>query len=171
MYLNKIKDAREKIKDIVVNTPLLYSSIFSDISKNEVFMKCENLQLTGAYKIRGALNKISSLNEEEKSKGVVCSSAGNHAQGVAFSSSLVEEDASIVMPKTTTYLKVQSTKAFGGNVVLYGECYDDAYLEAIWIEKEDGKLFIHPFDDEDIICGQGTIALEILEEIENLDYI
>lgn len=171
MYLNKIKDARENIKDIVVNTPLLYSSIFSDISKNEVFMKCENLQLTGAYKIRGALNKISSLNEEEKSKGVVCSSAGNHAQGVAFASSLVDVDATIVMPKTTPYLKVQSTKAFGGNVVLYGECYDDAYLEAKRIEKEDGKLFIHPFDDEDIICGQGTIALEILEEIENLDYI
>lgn len=171
MYLEKIKDARENIKGIVTKTPLLYSNIFSKSSNNNVYMKCENLQLTGAYKIRGALNKIMSLTDEEKAKGVICSSAGNHAQGVAYASSLVGVNSSIVMPETTPYLKVESTKNYGGNIILHGKCYDDAFLKAKTIEEEQGKVFIHPFDDIDVICGQGTIALEIFEEINNLDYI
>ena len=171
MYLQKIKEARENIKDIVTKTPLLYSNIFSKSSNNNVYMKCENLQLTGAYKIRGALNKIMSLTDEEKLRGVICSSAGNHAQGVAYASSLVGVNSTIVMPETTPYLKVESTKNYGGNVILQGKCYDDAFLKAKSIEEEEGKVFIHPFDDIDVIFGQGTIALEIFEEINNLDYI
>ena len=171
MYLEKIKEARENIKDVVTKTPLLYSNVFSKTSNNDVYMKCENLQLTGAYKIRGALNKIISLTEEEKAKGVICSSAGNHAQGVAYASSLMGVDSSIVMPETTPYLKVESTKNYGGNIVLHGKCYDDAFIKAKTIEEEEGKVFIHPFNDMDIIYGQGTIALEIFEEINDLDYI
>lgn len=171
MYTEKVKEARKNIKDIIIKTPLLYSKVFSDISNNEVYMKCENLQLTGAYKLRGALNKIKGLSEEEKAKGVVCSSAGNHAQGVAYASSLIGVESTIVMPNTTPYLKVQSTKNYGGKVVLNGSCYDDAYQEAKRIEAEEGKVFIHPFNDLDIIYGQGTIALEIFEEITDLDYI
>ena len=171
MYLEKIKEARENIKDVVTKTPLLYSNVFSKTSNNDVYMKCENLQLTGAYKIRGALNKIISLTEEEKAKGVICSSAGNHAQGVAYAASLMGVKSSIVMPETTPYLKVESTKNYGGNIVLHGKCYDDAFIKAKTIEEEEGKVFIHPFNDMDIIYGQGTIALEIFEEINDLDYI
>ena len=171
MYLEKIKEARENIKDVVTKTPLLYSNVFSKSSNNEVYMKCENLQLTGAYKLRGALNKIISLSEEEKAKGVICSSAGNHAQGVAYASSLMGVKSSIVMPETTPYLKVESTKNYGGNIILHGKCYDDAFVKAKTIEEEEGKVFIHPFNDIDVICGQGTIALEIFEEINDLDYI
>lgn len=171
MYLEKIKEARENIKDVVTKTPLLYSNVFSKSSNNEVYMKCENLQLTGAYKLRGALNKIISLSEEEKAKGVICSSAGNHAQGVAYASSLMGVKSSIVMPETTPYLKVESTKNYGGNIILHGKCYDDAFLKAKTIEEDEGKVFIHPFNDIDVICGQGTIALEIFEEINDLDYI
>lgn len=171
MYIEDVKKAQENIKEIIVKTPLLYSNIFSDICANNVYMKCENLQLTGAYKIRGALNKIKSLSDEEKKKGVVCSSAGNHAQGVAYASSLMGVSSTIVMPKTTPYLKVQSTKNYGGNVILHGSCYDDAYLEAKKIESEEGRVFLHPFNDMNVIFGQGTIALEIFDEISNLDCI
>lgn len=171
MYAKLVQDARENIKDVVLKTPLLYSPTFSNLSGNQVYLKCENLQITGAYKIRGALNKIRSLSDEEKEKGVVCSSAGNHAQGVAYASTLSHVDSTIVMPETTPYLKVQSTKDFGGNVVLHGSCYDDAFKEATRIEKENGATFIHPFNDPDIIYGQGTVGLEILEELPNLDVI
>lgn len=171
MYIENVKKARENIKDVIVKTPILHSKIFSDLCNNIVYMKCENLQLTGAYKLRGALNKIKGLTDYEKSQGVVCSSAGNHAQGVAYASSLIGVDATIVMPKTTPYLKVQSTKNYGGNVVLEGNCYDDAYNEAKRIEAKENKVFIHPFNDIDIIYGQGTIALEILEDIPNIDCI
>lgn len=171
MYAKLVQDARENIKDVVIKTPLLYSPVFSNLSGNQVYLKCENLQVTGAYKIRGALNKIRSLSEEEKEKGVVCSSAGNHAQGVAYAATLSHVDSTIVMPETTPYLKVQSTKDFGGNVVLTGNCYDDAFKEACRIEQEKGATFIHPFNDPDIIYGQGTVGLEILEELPNLDVI
>lgn len=171
MYIEDVKKAQENIKGIVIKTPLLYSNIFSDICSNNVYMKCENLQLTGAYKIRGALNKIKSLSDDEKKRGVVCSSAGNHAQGVAYAASLMGVTSTIVMPKTTPYLKVQSTKNYGGNVVLHGSCYDDAYLEAKKIESDKGQVFLHPFNDMEVIFGQGTVALEIFEEISNLDCI
>lgn len=171
MYAEAIKQAKENIKDVVIKTPLLHSPIFSSMSGNQVYMKCENLQITGAYKLRGALNKIRSLSEEERKRGVVCSSAGNHAQGVAYASTLEKVKSTIVMPETTPYLKVQSTKDFGGNVVLYGGCYDDAYNEAKRIESEQGATFLHPFNDMDVIYGQGTVGLEILEELPDADVI
>lgn len=171
MYLDKIKEARNTIKDVVIKTPIMYSDIFSKETNNKVYMKCENLQLTGAYKLRGALNKLSSLTEEQKSKGVVCSSAGNHAQGVAYAATLEGVKSKIVMPKTTPLIKIQSTKNFGGEVVLHGNVYDDAYAEARRIEEEDGLYFLHPFNDIDVILGQGTLALEIFEEIDDIDVI
>lgn len=171
MYLDNIIKARENIKDIVMKTPLLYSDVFSKESNNQVFMKCENLQLTGAYKLRGALNKISTLTDEEKAKGVVCSSAGNHAQGVAYASNLFGVKSKIVMPKSTPLIKVQNTRNYGGEVVLYGNVYDDAYNEARRIEKEENSVFIHPFNDLDVIFGQGTVALEILEDLDDIDII
>ncbi|WP_297632425.1 threonine ammonia-lyase [uncultured Clostridium sp.] len=171
MHLENIKEARENIRETILKTPLLYSNVFSKSCNNNVYMKCENLQLTGAYKIRGALNKIKSLSDVEKSKGVVCSSAGNHAQGVAFASNFVNIDSTIVMPKTTPYLKVQSTRDLGGNVILSGDCYDDAYKTAKKIELEEEMTFIHPFNDINIIYGQGTIALELFEDLKHIDII
>ena len=171
MYLEKIQLARETIKDVVIKTPLLYSNFFSILSGNDIYMKCENLQVTGAYKIRGAINKINSLSNEEKNKGVVCSSAGNHAQGVAYGAALSNVNATIVMPKTTPFVKVKSTKDLGGNVVLYGNCYDDAFKEAKRIEKEEHSIFLHPFNDLTVIQGQGTIALEIFEDLNDVDVI
>jgi threonine dehydratase len=171
VYQEFVEVANGKIKDVVLKTPLLHSPVFSELCNNTVYMKCENLQITGAYKLRGALNKIRSLSEEEREKGVVCSSAGNHAQGVAYAASLMGIKSTIVMPESTPYLKVQSTKDFGGNVVLYGSCYDDAYNEAKRIEKEKGSTFIHPFNDEEIIFGQGTVGLEILKELPDVDII
>lgn len=171
MHLNEIKKTRENIKDIINKTPILYSPIFSKINNCSVHLKCENLQITGAYKIRGALNKIRSLSEEEKIKGVVCSSAGNHAQGVAYASTLLGVKSTIVMPKNTPYLKIQATKEFGGNIILHGTCYDDAFFKAKEFEANNNSVFIHPFNDLNVIYGQGTIALEILEEINDVDVI
>ena len=133
MYIDEAKKARKRIEDIIVKTPLLHSDIFSKLSSNNVFMKCENLQVTGAYKIRGALNKISQLSKEEKIKGVVCSSAGNHAQGVAYASSILGLESTIVMPKTTPYLKVQSTRNYGGNTVLFSRFgFEPSYKYGIY---------------------------------------
>lgn len=171
MHLSKIKEAKENIKDIINTTPLIYSPIFSSINNCSLYMKCENLQITGAYKIRGALNRIRSLTEEEKSKGVVCSSAGNHAQGVAYAANLLGVKATIVMPKSTPYLKIQSTQEYGANVLLYGSCYDDSYHKAKAIENENNSVFIHPFNDINVIYGQGTIALEIFESLPDVDII
>lgn len=170
-YAEQTRAVSNNISDVVIKTPLLHSPIFSLLSGNHVYLKCENLQVTGAYKIRGALNKIRSLSPEEKEKGVVCSSAGNHAQGVAYASTLTGVKSTIVMPESTPYLKVQSTKDFGGNVVLHGKVYDDAYKEAKRIEKEQHATFIHPFNDEDIMIGQGTVGLEILDELPDADVI
>lgn len=171
MSLNEIRKAKENIKDIINETPLLYSPIFSEMNNCSVYLKCENLQITGAYKIRGALNKIRSLTDDEKLKGVVCSSAGNHAQGVAYASKLLGVKSTIVMPKSTPYLKIQSTKEYGSNVVLHGECYDDSYIKAKKIEENNHSIFVHPFNDINVIYGQGTIALEILEKLNDVDVI
>lgn len=171
MNLDNIRVAKEHIKDVVVKTPLLHSNFFSKQSNNNVYMKCENLQLTGAYKLRGALNKMMSLSDEEKEKGVVCSSAGNHAQGVAYAANLMGIKATIVMPTTTPYLKVKSTKDLGGNVILHGSVYDDAYSYAKKLEEEKGYTFLHPFNDLNVIYGQGTISLEILEDLKDVDVI
>ncbi|MGL4656128.1 MAG: threonine ammonia-lyase [Sarcina sp.] len=171
MYFDKIKEAKKRIDGKVIKTPLMFSKSFSDLCNNDVYIKCENLQITGAYKLRGALNKISLLSDEDKQRGVICSSAGNHAQGVAYAASLYNINSTIVMPKTTPLLKVNSTKKLGGNVVLHGEVYDDAYNKAKELEKLKNLKFIHPFNDMDVILGQGTIALEIIEDLKNVDIV
>lgn len=163
--------AREGLKDIIAETKLVYSPVFSQESGNKVYIKPENLQLTGSFKVRGAYNKISKLSDEEKSRGIITSSAGNHAQGCALSAQKLGIKATIVMPTTTPLLKVNATRNYGANVVLAGEVYDDAYAEAVRLQKEHGYTFIHAFDDLDVVEGQGTIALEIFEDLEDVDYI
>jgi len=169
--LEMIQQARETIKDIVKETPLLESVRMSDKTGANVFLKCENLQKTGSFKIRGACNKIANLTNEEKAKGVIASSAGNHAQGVALGAKMNGIKATIVMPSTAPLAKVTATKGYGAEVVLEGLVYDDAYAKAREIQKETGATFLHPFDDEYVIAGQGTISLEILEQLENVDTI
>lgn len=171
LTLKDILEARDRIKDICVNTKLIYSSEFTRESGNEVYIKPENLQITGAFKLRGAINKVGKLSEEKKSKGLIASSAGNHAQGVAYAASKLGIEATIVMPETTPLIKVQATKNYGAKVVLAGEVYDEAYEEAKRLERENGYTFVHPFNDLDVMAGQGTIALEILEELKDVDAI
>lgn len=171
LKLEDVVEARERIKDICVNTKLIYSSEYSRECDNEVYIKPENLQITGAFKLRGALNKICKLSDEKKKKGLIASSAGNHAQGVAYAASKLGIEATIVMPETTPLIKVQATRNYGANVVLKGSVYDEAYEEAKRLEKENGYTFVHPFDDVDVMAGQGTIALEIIEELKNVDAI
>lgn len=163
--------ARETLRPVIRETPLIYSEVFSEECGNRVFIKPENLQVTGAFKIRGAYNKISQLSETEKSKGVIASSAGNHAQGVALASKLLGVRATIVMPKTTPIIKVEATRSHGANVVLAGDCYDEAYEEALRLQKEQDSIFIHPFDDLVVIEGQGTIGVEIFEELNDGDVV
>ena len=169
--VNEFLEAREKLSKVLLNTNLIFSSVFSQETGNNVYIKPENLQKTGSFKIRGAYNKISKLNNEEKKKGVIASSAGNHAQGVAYAAKELGIKATIVMPKTTPLIKVESTKQYGAEVILYGDVYDDAYKKAKELEKENGYIFIHPFNDEDVLFGQGTIALEILDELPLTDII
>ena len=163
--------AREKLSKVLLKTSLIHSPIFSKESGNEVFIKPENLQKTGSFKIRGGYNKITNLSDEEKKKGVIASSAGNHAQGVAYGAKESGIKAVIVMPKSTPLIKVESTKQYGAEVVLHGDVYDDAFKKAKELEEKEGYIFVHPFDDEDVIYGQGTIALEILEELPETDII
>ena len=164
-------DAKKRLEGILADTKLIPSPVFSEKSGNEVYIKPENLQVTGAFKIRGAFNKVSKLSEEEKSKGIITASAGNHAQGVAYAAQKLGVKATICMPETTPLIKVNATKSYGVDVVLHGECFDDAYAKACELEKEHGYTFIHPFNDLDVIEGQGTISLEILEELEDADCI
>lgn len=171
MKLQDFTTAREHLQKVLLPTHLIYSPIFSEESQNQVYIKPENLQKTGAFKIRGAYNKINKLTEEEKKRGVIASSAGNHAQGVAYAARELGIKAVIVMPKTTPLIKVQSTKKYGAEVVLYGDVYDDAYQKAKELEAQEGYVFVHPFDDIDVLEGQGTIALEILEEMPDAEVI
>lgn len=166
-----IKTAYDRIKNTCVYTHLIHSHALSQEFHNTVYLKPENLQLTGAFKIRGALNKLMTLSEDEKKRGLIASSAGNHAQGVAYSANNLGIDVTIVMPKTTPLIKVDATKQWGAKVVLAGDVYDEAYEEAKRLEKENQYTFIHPFNDKEVIAGQGTIALEILEELPNADAI
>ena len=163
--------AHEHLKNVLLPTPLMYSPIFSEESGNNIYIKPENLQKTGAFKIRGAYNKMLKLTEAEKQRGVIASSAGNHAQGVAYAARELGIKAVIVMPKTTPLIKVQSTKKYGAEVVLYGDVYDDAYQKAKELEEKEGYVFVHPFNDPDVLEGQGTIALEILEQLPQTDVI
>lgn len=169
--MNKFEDAYEKIEKVVLPTSLVKSDYYSELTGNRVYLKPENLQLTGAYKIRGAYYKISTLTEEEKAKGLVTASAGNHAQGVAYAAKIFGVKATIVMPTTTPLIKVNRTKALGAEVVLYGNVYDDAAEKAMELEREKGYTFIHPFNDLDVATGQGSIAMEIVKELPTVDYI
>ena len=169
--LYEFMEARERLGTVIVKTKLIHSSVFSEETGNEVYIKPENLQKTGSFKIRGAYNKISKLTEDEKKKGVIASSAGNHAQGVALAAQKLGIKAVIVMPKHTPLIKVEATKKYGAEVILFGEVYDEAFSKAKELQEKKGYIFIHPFDDEDVIEGQGTIALEVLEELPDADII
>jgi len=169
--LEQMRQAQERLASVLSDTRLIESPIFSSECGNRVFIKPENLQKTGAFKLRGAYNAISQLSDKEKSMGLVASSAGNHAQGVALASSLLGVKSTIVMPTTTPLIKVESTRNYGANIVLYGDCYDDSYKEARRLEAEQGYKFIHPFDDWNIMIGQGTIGLEIMDELKDADII
>ena len=170
-HLLEIKEAQSRLSSIIKKTPLIFSELYSEKSGNNIYLKPENLQKTGAFKIRGAYNKIAKLTEEQKAKGLVTASAGNHAQGVAFSAKTLGVDATIVMPRQTPFIKVESTKSYGAEVVLWGNNYDEAFEKAQEITAEKNATFIHPFDDYDVIHGQGTIALEIIEELSSVDAI
>ena len=169
--LKHFQEAKKRVDEVIIPTPLIYSEAFSKECKNQVYIKPENLQRTGAFKIRGAYNKIVKMDDESKSKGLIASSAGNHAQGVAYAASKLGVKATIVMPKHTPLIKVEATEAHGAEVVLAGEVYDEAYQKACDLQKEHGYTFVHPFNDEDVIEGQGTIALEILDELPEADLI
>ena len=172
MYkLYDFMEARERLSTITVKTKLLHSDVFSDECGNDVYIKPENLQITGSFKVRGAYNKIAKLTEEEKARGVIAASAGNHAQGVALAAKRLGIKATIVMPKHTPLIKVNATKQYGADVVLFGEIYDEAYQKAMELQKEHGYVFVHPFNDEDVIEGQGTIALEVLDELPDADIL
>ena len=171
LTLEKFEEASEIVKEVTAETKLVFSEFFSEQSGNKVYFKPENMQYTGAYKVRGAYYKISTLSEEEKKKGVIASSAGNHAQGVAYAAKKLGIKAVIVMPQHTPLIKVEATRRYGAEVVLHGEVYDDAYKKALELQKENGYIFVHPFNDEEVLEGQGTIALEILDELPNADII
>lgn len=169
--LKDIVEARSKIKDVVLHTPLSHSKSSSDLLGTEVFLKMENQQRTGSFKIRGSLNKMLSLSEEQKKKGVVASSAGNHAQGVAFGAGFVGTKATIVMPENAPLVKILATKAYGAEVVLKGRVYDESFLHAQELEKRDNLVFVHPYNDPYVIAGQGTLGLELIEELPDLDSV
>lgn len=170
-HLRDFVEAENRLKNVIRKTELISSRIFSEESGNQVYIKPENLQVTGAFKIRGAYNKIAQLNDEEKERGLIASSAGNHAQGVAFAAQKLGVKATIVMPKPTPLIKVEATRKYGANVVLAGEVYDEAYAEARKLQEENGYTFIHPFNDENVIIGQGTIGLEIFRELPDTDIV
>lgn len=171
LTLDKFEEASEMVKKVILRTDLIYSEYFSQVSGNKVYLKPENMQYTGAYKVRGAYYKISTLSEEERQKGLITASAGNHAQGVAYAAKIYGVKAVIVMPTTTPLIKVNRTKSYGAEVVLYGDVYDDACAYALKLAEENGYTFIHPFDDEVVATGQGTIAMEIFKDLPTVDII
>ena len=171
LELKDFEAAYNKVQEVVLPTKLIKSDYFSDQTGNDVYLKPENMQLTGAYKIRGAYYKISTLSEEEKAKGLITASAGNHAQGVAYAAHKYGVKAVIVMPTTTPLIKVERTKGYGAEVILHGDVYDDACNYALNLAQKEGYTFIHPFDDLDVATGQGTIAMEIFKELPTVDYI
>lgn len=168
---NQIQQAEEMIKEVVKPTPLERSTALSDLTSNEVYLKAENLQKTGSFKIRGAYNKIRLLTEEEKRVGVIAASAGNHAQGVAYAAQVAGIKSTIVMPESAPLTKVLATKGYGAEIVLAGENYDDAYQRADQIREETGKTFVHAFNDPAIIAGQGTLGLEVYAQLPQVDLV
>ncbi len=171
LTLEKFEEASEAVKKVINRTKLVYSEYFSATSGNKVYLKPENMQYTGAYKVRGAYYKISTLSEEDRKKGLITASAGNHAQGVAYAAKLYGAKATIVMPTTTPLIKVNRTKGYGAEVVLHGNVYDEACAYALKLAEETGGTFIHPFDDEQVATGQGTIAMEIFKDLPTVDII
>ncbi len=171
LTLDAFEEAAAKVKEVTQETKLIESSYFSEISHNRVFFKPENMQRTGAYKVRGAYYKISTLTDEERAHGLITASAGNHAQGVAYAAQHYGVKATIVMPTTTPLIKVERTKALGADVVLAGNVYDEAYEHALKLAEENNYTFIHPFNDLGVATGQGTIAMEIVQELPLVDYI
>ena len=171
LTLEKFEEATEVVKSVTLETKLVYSDYFSDMTGARVYLKPENMQFTGAYKVRGAYYKMSTLSEEERQKGVITASAGNHAQGVAYAAKCYGVQATIVMPTTTPLIKVNRTKSYGAKVVLYGDVYDEACEKAYELAEENGYTFVHPFDDPAVATGQGTIAMEIVKELPLVDYI
>ncbi|MBD5492692.1 MAG: threonine ammonia-lyase [Lachnospiraceae bacterium] len=171
LSLDKFEEAYEIVKEVASETKLVYSDYFSAQTGNKVYLKPENMQLTGAYKLRGAYYKISTLTEEERARGLITASAGNHAQGVAYAAKCYGVKAVIVMPTTTPLIKVNRTKSYGAEVVLYGNVYDEACEHALKLAEENGYTFVHPFDDLAVATGQGTIAMEIIKELPLVDYI
>lgn len=171
LTLDKFEEASEKVKEVTLETKLVYSDYWSQQTGNKVYLKPENMQFTGAYKVRGAYYKISTLSDEERAKGLITASAGNHAQGVAYAAKCYGCKAVIVMPTTTPLIKVNRTKGYGAEVVLYGDVYDEACTHAYELAEKNGYTFVHPFDDLDVATGQGTIAMEIIKELPLVDYI
>ncbi len=171
LTLEKFEEASEAVKKVIQETKLVYSDFYSAQTGNRVYLKPENMQFTGAYKLRGAYYKLSTLSAEERDKGLITASAGNHAQGVAYAAKCYNAKAVIVMPTTTPLIKVNRTKSYGAEVVLYGDVYDEACEHAYELAKEHGYTFIHPFDDPVVATGQGTIAMEIFKELPLVDYI
>ena len=171
LTLEAFEEASEKVKEVAVETKLIHSDFFSNQTGNTVYLKPENMQRTGAYKIRGAYYRISKLSDKERSRGVITASAGNHAQGVAFAAKAYGCKAVIVMPTTTPLIKVNRTKDLGAEVILHGDVYDDACNEALRLASEKGYTFVHPFDDLGVATGQGSIAMEIFKELPLVDYI
>ena len=171
LTLEKFEEASEIVKKVINPTKLIYSDYFSNQTGAKVYLKPENMQFTGAYKLRGAYYKISTMSEEARAKGLITASAGNHAQGVAYAAKAYGCHATIVMPTTTPLIKVNRTKGYGAEVILYGDVYDDACEYAYKLAEEKGYTFVHPFDDLDVATGQGTIAMEIVQELPTVDYI
>ena len=169
--IQDIQEAKQRLNGIIRETPVAYAPILSKKNNADIYLKKENLQLTGSFKLRGAFNKIAKLTKEERDSGVVAASAGNHAQGLAFSAQHFKCEATIVMPEATPLLKVNGVKSYGANVVLRGSNYDEAYKYAHELASKNNLTFVHPFADDDVISGQGTLALEILDEIDNIDVI
>lgn len=171
LTLEKFEEASEVVRKVTLETKLVYSDYLSAQTGNKVYLKPENMQFTGAYKVRGAYYKMSTLSDEERQKGLITASAGNHAQGVAYAAQCYGAKATIVMPTTTPLMKVNRTKGYGAEVVLYGDVYDEACAKAYELAEEHGYTFIHPFDDLTVATGQGTIAMEIFKELPLVDYI
>ena len=171
MTLEKFEEASELVKRVTNPTKLVWSEYLSAQTGGKVYLKPENMQHTGAYKIRGAYYKISTMSEEERSRGLITASAGNHAQGVAFAAQKFGCKAVIVMPTVTPLIKVNRTKSMGAEVILHGDVYDDSYAYACELAEKEGYTFVHPFNDTDVATGQGTIAMEIVQELPTVDYI
>lgn len=171
LTLEKFEEAFEAVQKVTLETKLVYSEYFSNQTGNKIYFKPENLQYTGAYKVRGAYYKISTLSQEEKEKGLITASAGNHAQGVAYAAKLAGVKAVVVMPTTTPLMKVNRTKSYGAEVILKGDVFDEACAYAYELAEEKGYTFVHPFDDLDVATGQGSIAMEIIKELPTVDYI